>query len=237
MPEPAADKPADEAVRWRLASARLVGSLESAGSDEARLALLKTLARRLAEQRPGLGYPGFLKLLLTVADSDDAWARKTVADTFALGLKRLDLPSGVLTSWGAGSVFPGTEPGAAIPASVIAGRLHGTAPRRLLGPVEYLTVWFCQRTQRPYLGPETYESALARLVGLLDHNPEVARLYPLKLSADASEGLNGAYTRATRERLDRLAQAWKERQSPVQIAALAVRESHPDQRHWLVRDL
>src|SRR5581483_1297808 len=85
------------AAPWRESAARLVQLLESTADTEVCLAVLNQLNRRFGEQ----GYPGFLKLLLTVAESSHARARQRLADCIALGLRRGDAPSGVLTSWGA----------------------------------------------------------------------------------------------------------------------------------------
>ena len=99
-------------------------------------------------------------------------------------------------------------------AGALSGGFFGSSPRRLLGPVEYLTVWHLQRTQRTSLGADTFRRALAQLVGLLNHSADARALYPQKLAADAQNELEGAYTRATRERLAAIADAWRAGQPP-----------------------
>ncbi len=147
----------------------------------------------------------------------------------------MDLPGGALSSWGATSLPGSSGP---LAASAFSGQFFGATPRRLLGPVEYLTVWHLQRTQRTALGADTFRTSLARMIALLNRSDDARALYPQKLAADAQNELEGAYTRATRERLAAIAAAWKAGQAPdaVAQAALDVPDaSHP--RDWVVRDL
>ena len=109
---------------------------------------------------------------------------------------------------------------------MLPGNIVGVAPRRQLDPVEYLTVWFSQRTHRPYLGELTYRESLTRLLGLFDTST-VARLwYPLKIEADLA-GIEGAFTRQTRKRLAVIAAGWKQGQPAGLIAAAAADEAPP----------
>jgi hypothetical protein len=204
---------------WRESAARLTQLLERGADDELCLAVLKQLNRRFGEQ----GYPGFLKLLLIVAESGHGAAQQRLADCMALGLRRGDAPSGVLTSWGATRFWSTQTP---LRAGMLPGNIVGVAPRRQLDPVEYLTVWFSQRTHRPYLGELTYRESLTRLLGLFDTST-VARLwYPLKIEADLA-GIEGAFTRQTRKRLAVIAAGWKQGQPAGSIAAAAADEAPP----------
>ena len=207
--------PADHqlAAPWRESAARLAAFLERSPDDEARLATLKQLNRKFGDH----GYPGFLKLLLIVAESCNALARQRLADSIALGLRRGDVPSGVLTSWGARRFWPTHTP---LRAGMLPGNLLGVAPRRKLDPLEYLTVWFTQPTHRPYLGERTYRACLTTLLGLFDASELARQWYPLKIEADLA-GIEGAFTRRTRQRLAMLAEAWKQRQPIPVIAAAA----------------
>jgi hypothetical protein len=198
---------------WRESAARLAAFLERSADDEARLTTLKHLNRRFGEH----GYPGFLKLLLIVAESGNTLARQRLADCIALGLRRGDVPSGVLTSWGAMRFWPTQTP---LRAGMLPGNLLGAAPPRQLDPLEYLTVWFTQPTHRPYLGERTYRACLTTLVGLFDVSALARQWYPLKIEADLA-GVEGAFTRRTRQRLAVLAEAWKQRQPIPVIAAAA----------------
>lgn len=213
---------------WREAAARLIQSLRRATGEELRLALLKRLNRRFGDH----GYPGFIKLLLIVAESEDPAAREQLAETIALGLRRGDAPSGVLTSWGATRFWDTPRP---LHAGMLPGNLQGSAPRRLLDPLEYLTVWFCQRTHRPYLSAPGYQDSVTRLVELFNASPLARQVYPLKIEADLA-GVEGAFTRQTRQRLATLAAAWKQGQTARAIAAAAADSGEPAP-HWQLREL
>jgi len=208
-----------------------VSALAAHRDPEYRLTVLKRLVRRLGEER----YPLFLRLLGVVAESDDARAQRLLADTFGTALRRMDLPGGALSSWGATRL---PDPGAPVAASAFSGQFFGATPRRLLGPVEYLTVWHLQRTQRTALSAATFRTALARMIALLNRSDDARALYPQKLAADAQNELEGAYTRATRERLAAIAAAWKAGRSPEEVAQAALDASAVDApRDWVVRDL
>lgn len=215
----------------RAAADRLVSALAAHSDPEYRLTVLKRLARRLGEDQ----YPVFLRLLGVVAESDDVRAKRLLADTLATALRRMDLPGGALSSWGATRLPDTVTPFAA---SALTGQFFGATPRRLLGPVEYLTVWHLQRTQRTPLGAQVFRDALAGLIDLLNHSDDARTLYPQKLAADAENELEGAYTRATRERLAAVAAAWKAGEPPDAVAQAAL-DAVPEQApgSWVVRDL
>ena len=196
---------------WRESAARLAGLLERTADAELCLAVLKQLNRRFGEH----GHPGFIKLLLILAESDNELARQRLADALALGLRRGDAPTGVLTSWGATRFWSGEQ---TLRAGMLPGNILGLAPRRQLDPLEYLTVWFSQRTHRPYLSEQTYRECLCRLIGLFDTSALARQCYPLKIEADLA-GFEGAFTRQTRQRLAILAEAWKQGLPAAMIAA------------------
>lgn len=215
----------------RAAADRLVSALAAHSDPEYRLTVLKRLVRRLGEDR----YPLFLRVLGVVAESDDERAQRLLADTFGTALRRMDMPGGALSSWGATRLPENTGP---LDASALSGQFFGATPRRLLGPVEYLTVWHLQRTQRGALGASAFRNSLARMIALLNRSEEARTLYPQKLAADAQNELEGAYTRATRDRLAAIASAWKAGRSPDEVAqaALDTEDSeHPGD--WVMRDL
>jgi hypothetical protein len=214
----------------RTAAARLVALLGAHDDDEYRLTVLRRLARRLGEDR----YPLFLRMLTVVAESEDEAAKRLLADTFGAALRRMDLPGGALSSWGA-TRLPDAQ---TLDVNALSGGFFGASPRRLLGPVEYLTVWHLQRTQRQLLGADSYRNTLALLVDLFNHGDEARRLYPQKLAADAANELEGAYTRVTRDSLAAIAGAWQAGKPPQEVAGAALAAGgaeHP--RGWLVRDL
>lgn len=205
---------------WRESAARLVQMLESTTDPELCLAVLKQLTRRFGDH----GFPGFLKLLLTVAESSNELARRKLAEAVALGLRRGDAPSGVLTSWGATRFWSDQQP---LRAGMLPGNLFSAPPRRQLDPIEYLTVWFSQRTHRPYLSEAAYHECLIRLLALFNSSPPAREWYPLKIEADLA-GIEGAFTRQTRQRLAILVEAWKQGQPVAVIAAAAAGSpAHP----------
>ncbi|MCD9008137.1 hypothetical protein LDO31_18230 [Luteimonas sp. XNQY3] len=215
----------------RVAADRMVSALAAHADPEYRLTVLKRLVRRLGEDR----YPVFLRLLGVVAESDDTRAQRLLADTIGTALRRMDLPGGALSSWGATRLPDSAAP---VSASDFSGQFFGGTPRRMLGPVEYLTVWHLQRTQRTALSAETFHTSLSRMIALLNQSEDARTLYPQKLAVDAQNELEGAYTRATRERLAAIATAWKAGRSPDEIAQAALDARTTDTPHgWVLRDL
>jgi hypothetical protein len=200
---------------WRESAQRLSAFLEVNDDEERSLAVLNLLCRRFGDH----GYPGFLKLLLMIGDGPDSVAKQRLADAVALGLRRGNVPSGVLTSWGATRFWASQQ---SLHAGMLPGNSMGVAPRRQLDPLAYLTVWFCQRTHRPYLSEPTYRTCVVTLVELFNHSRAARQLYPLKIAADLS-GIEGAFTRQTRQRLGALAESWQ-RGQPVQSVASAAAE-------------
>jgi hypothetical protein len=206
------------AAPWRESAARLAQFLAATGDEDLTLAVLKQLCRRLGDR----GYPGFLKLLLIIAESGNTVAQRRLADAVALGVRRGDAPSGVLTSWGATRFWTAQQP---LRPGMLPGNILGVAPRRQLDPLAYLTVWFSQRTHRPYLTETTYRECLGKLIELFNASPAARQWYPLKIEADLA-GIEGAFTRLTRQRLGTLVGAWRQGQPPAAIAT-AVTESFP----------
>ncbi|WP_226467225.1 hypothetical protein [Luteimonas panaciterrae] len=225
----------------RSAASRLVAVLGAHEDPEYRLAVLKRLARRMGEaSHSEAGYPLFLRVLGVIAESDDEHAKRLLAETFGTALRRMDMPGGALNSWGATRVPDSGELLSAGPLSgnVFSGQFFGATPQRMLGPVEYLTVWYLQRTQRISLGADAFRTTLSRLIALFNHSDDARALYPQKLAADAQNELEGAYTRATRERLATIAAAWKAGKTPEEVAEAAVEIPLTDSpRDWVVRDL
>src|SRR3546814_16813839 len=103
----------------------------------------------------------------------------------------MDVPGGALSSWGAARLPDSAGP---LEASAFSGRFFGTAPQRLLGPVEYLPVWHLQRTQRTALGADTFRTALSRMMALLNRSDAARTLYPQKIAADPPHEPHSAYT-------------------------------------------
>jgi hypothetical protein len=218
-----------------ISAGKLSAALVFNRSDDFRLALLKRVARKLGEDQ---GYPTFIKLLTTIAESRDDAAKRAVAETFAIGLRRNDLPSGILTAWGASRMWQAGTP----ISGALAGQLFGSsAPSRTFGPIEYLTAWLGQGTQRIRLGAEIYKKTLQRLIELINFDADARQLYPRKLAADSQLELEGIYMRGTRDRLAAIATAWSQGMSAYEVAesALAAGSGHPNTipGNWVLRDL
>ena len=220
--------PSPEALR--TAADRLVSALAAHSDPEYRLAVLKRLARRLGEDQ----YPLFLRIVGVVAESDDERAQRLLAETFGTALRRMDLPGGALSSWGATGLPDQQAP---LAASALSGHFFGATPRRMLGPVEYLVVWHLQRTQRTALSADAFRTSLERMITMFNRSEEARVLYPQKLAADAQNELEGAYTRATRERLAAIASAWAAGEPPAGVAAAAADAPTPSRHGWVLRDL
>lgn len=207
---------------------RLVGALQQESSMEPRLALAKRLVRQLGDE----SYPLFLKMLLIVAESEDVAAKQCVADLLAAAAQRMDLPAGQLSAWGSSS-RSGDEDAA--------GAQGSMNRRRLLGPIEYLTVWYCQQTQRPMLELALYADAMRKLLALFELNPQLRMIYAGKLVADVGTELEGTYTRDTRDILGRLAQRWQQEDSTpeeiVQAAISGTEPATPMPPGWIVHQL
>jgi hypothetical protein len=207
---------------------RLVAALQREVSVELRLALAKRVVRQLGDE----AYPVFLKMLLIVAESEDAGAKQCVADLLAAAAQRMDLPSGPLSGWGS------SLRSAADDAPSPAGSMNR---RRLLGPIEYLTVWYCQQTQRPMLDQALYADAMRKLLALFELNPQLRAFYASKLSAEVGTELEGTYTCDTRDILGRLAQRWQQADSTpediVQVVIRGTAPAAPMPAGWIVHQL
>ncbi|BBA35312.1 uncharacterized protein sS8_3374 [Methylocaldum marinum] len=217
-----------------VTAGRLVSALLFNRDDDFRLALLKRVARKLGENE---GYPAFIKLLATVGESADEPGKRVLAATLAVGLRRNDLPTGTLTAWGASRLW---QAGSAT-GGQIGSQLFGSAPLRSFGPIEYLTAWFGQGTQRIRLGSEVFADSLRKLIDLVNADADARALYPRKLAADTQTELEGIYMRGTRERLATIASGWMQGLPASGIAAAAAMiESEPARavpRGWVLRDL
>jgi hypothetical protein len=190
-----------------LASARaLIHSLARCPDDDARVAVLKRVAKRLGDAN----YPVFIKVLTVVGESDDTAAKRLLADTLVSALLRGDLPSGSLTGWGSAGAWADGAAGA-LPAS----SFLRSPPRRLFDPIEYLTAWYSQTTDRVRLRPDLYAATLAALMSLFEGSGGGARAYGAKLADDAANQPEGTFAEITRARLFEIARAWSGHALPV----------------------
>ncbi|MFK7888066.1 MAG: hypothetical protein AB8G16_14495 [Gammaproteobacteria bacterium] len=215
---------------------RMTFALGLRDEEDFRLAVLKRVARRFGDDN----YPEFIRLLLIIACSHDVRAKRRVSSALAIGLRRTDLPSGRLSSWGASTL---SQPSEGVTASELSGQFFRGAPQRQLGPLEYLTVWHHQRTQRETLGREAYCFALSQLIELLNHDDEARKRYITRLTAESERQIEGAYTGASRDALARLSTAWSEGEAASAIAQATAKNSDAAEpgserfSDWVVRPL
>ena len=182
---------------------RLVHALQATDSIDIRIAVLKQVAR----QYGSVGYPGFLKLLITIEESQSAAAKNVVADTLYWCLRRDDLPSGALSAWGCQPACMETfTPG-----------FFSRPPSRNLGPVEYLMVWCFQRTQRKNLSLDTFAYCLVHLIQLVNIHGEAGTLYIQRLEAQLASDIDGAFTSSTKGYLRDLVTRWQQGEQPQQL--------------------
>lgn len=191
---------------------RLSQALGLRNDADYRLAVLKRVARRLGDDN----YPEFIRLLLTVACSHDLRAKRLLATTLGVALQKMDLPSGQISSWGASKLQPSAQP---VTASQLSGYFASGAPQRRLGPIEYLTVWHHQRTQRQTLDAEAYAFALRTLITLINHNDDTRQRYVDRLAAESERQIEGTYTGNTRAALARIAKLWRNDTPVASIAS------------------
>ncbi len=199
---------------------RLLATLVSRSEPDFRLAVLNRLCSGPTSQP----YPVFLKLLLTIAGSDDSSAKAVVADTIGHGLASMNLPCGVLNSWGSSA------------------RQMSTSSARLLGPIEYLTAWSCQPTERLALREATYCSALGLLIHLCNYSDSARRAYPLHLQAEITTRPTGTYSTFCSSRLATIARDWQAGLEADAVAAHAIGKATIDlpqtlPPEWIVRQL
>ena len=202
---------------WLTKASHLARVLKEVDSADVRLAVLKRLGDRMNEP----GYPGLLKLMMILAESEDWTARQRLAETIGTALQRLDLPTGELTAWGSGTGWHDLtiQPGQWLDVQALSA---SAAPVRRFGPIEYLVVWYCQKTQRPYLSDEAYLKAVSQLIDLFNQSYISRQLYPAKILVDLEHGQEGNYSRRSRASLTRLATRWQAGDTPYQVAASSI---------------
>jgi hypothetical protein len=199
-----------------LGSARaLLHALARTPDADVRVAVLNRVAKRLGNE----WYPAFIKLACIVGESDDEDAKRLLADTLAHAMKKGDLPSGSLTSWGASGNWVTAPTG-------VPGSFFRSAPRRNLGPIEYLSSWHSQSTNRPPLTDDVYRTSLIGLLRLFSASPAAARAYQSKLQADSVNELEGTFTAVTRTRLAAIAELWTQGLPHADLAWRIVQLGH-----------
>jgi len=191
-----------------LGSARaLLEALARHPSADRRAALLNRVARRLSDE----WYPAFIKIACVIGESHDDSAKRLLAEALAHAMKTGDLPSGSLTSWGASTDWLPAPAG-------VPSAFFRSIPKRSLGPIEFLSSWHSQSTNRAPLCDDVYRTALTSLLELFNASPAAARVYQSKLQSDSVNEPEGTFTCVTRARLSAIASLWAEGRSPAEIA-------------------
>ena len=193
----------------------LLDALAQQPSADLRSAVLNRVARQLGDE----WYPAFIKIACVIGESEDEPAKRLLADSLSHAMKKGNLPSGSLTSWGvSGDWIPAP---AGVPQS-----FFRAAPRRSLGPIEYLSSWHSQSTNRAPLSDDVYRTSLASLLELFNASPAAARVYQTKLQADSVNELEGTFTSITRARLSTISSLWSQGVPPSEIAWKVVQIDH-----------
>jgi len=177
---------------------KLLWVLDSRPEPEFRLAIINRLNQQLGEQP----YPSLLKAMLMVAEGDDEPAKALLADTFAYAIDEMNLPTGSVSSWGASAGLP--------------------AYARRLGPIEFLTAWFSQPTDRTTLSRSGYQRTLVGLIKLFNCSAHARQLYPRWLQSEVESRQEGTYTKSTRDRLAAIARSWLDGLSAEAITEAAM---------------
>lgn len=193
----------------------LLDALTQPSNADLRSAVLNRVAKQLGDE----WYPAFIKIACVIGESDDEAAKRVLADSLAQAMKKGDLPSGSLTSWGVSDEW--MPPPAGVPRS-----FFRAAPRRSLGPIEYLSSWHSQSTNRAPLSDDVYRTSLTSLLQLFNASPAAARIYQIKLQSDSINELEGTFTAITRARLSTIASLWSQGILPAEIAWRVVQIDH-----------
>lgn len=189
---------------WVAAGAALVQGLAGLDRREDRLELVNRCCLDFGDNL----YPAFLKLLCAIGRFGEPAARALVADTLAEAIATARLPSGRMAAWGGLGPAVG-HPGAPPPGRAV----------RSFGPVEYLCTWHMEGRGEMPLDEETFATACRLLATLIGASPQATEFYSDKLQQDASDPLDGTYSRSTRQLLDAFARGLQAGRDPDSIAS------------------
>ena len=173
--------------------------------------LLANLLSRLTHKKNGLSYIEFLGFLILVSEHQNRSLHVRLAESLNLAMHNSNFPTGELSAWGAGSAWHEfSGPG-------FSAHQLAMIPKRRYGILEFLTVWYGQKTQKTYLSGSLYRFALIRLLYLFDASPTLRERYCQHLLLVVETGFDGAYSKASRARLRVLANSWQQRLAPDEI--------------------
>jgi hypothetical protein len=175
--------------------------------------LLLQLAKRLDDEQ----FPVLIKMICSVGQSQDPYAKRVVCNALSQCIRNGDIPSGALTSWGIPTVWSAsTEYSVSEPTY--------TAPKRHLDPLSYLVTWFSQTTNRQLLHEEIYTRLLAEFLALFANSPVGAQLYQTLVAHNLALLPPGTFQQATQLRLSRILAAWEAGLDPTEIAQTSLQD-------------
>lgn len=201
-------------TQWLGIAQRLSESMIQVDDEAHRLCVLKALVRRLGVD----AYPALIKLLIIVSESTDTQVRARLAQTLGYAAQCGDLPKGELNAWGLSRYVANEIAAQPVDAGSLMRHYWAGSATRGLGPIEYLTVWHSQKTQRPYLSDNVYLDSLGKIIALINADSQAAKRYADAILLDLETRPEGAFTRQTRLRLSSLATTWLGGAAPLDIA-------------------
>lgn len=188
----------------------MIVAIHQAGSAQHRHRLLQQIASLLSDEN----FPAIIKLFLIVGESDDQFAKNTLAEALADTLVRGDIPSAPLAAWGSDSLER-AAPGAGFSAGV------------RLDPLQYLCAWYGQRDTRTAISAQNFKRAVAAMLAIFSQRPEAAEQYRVKLRADLQNAQDGALDSSTRQLLGQIVGEWERGDLPTAIADRAAGGKKP----------
>ena len=192
------------------AAREMTVALHHAASPNQRHRLLQQIASLLTDEN----FPALIKLFVIVGESDDVFAKKSLAEALADTLIRGDIPSAPLAAWGSTSLG-------------LSAQARGFSVGARLDPLQYLCAWYTQsnahgaETTNPALSASSFSRALEALVAVFTGHADVAQRYRDKLNADLHNSQDGALSTTTQKLLRQIAEDWQQGMTPRQIAERA----------------
>lgn len=192
------------------AAREMIVAIHQAASPNQRHRLLQQITSLLTDEN----FPALIKLFVIVGESDDAFAKKSLAEALADTLMRGDIPSAPLAAWGSTSL------GMAVQA-------RGFSAGKRLDPLEYLCAWYTgsaehtMQATNPTLSASSFSRALEALIAVFVEHSEVAQKYRDKLTADLHNSQDGALSATTQKLLKQIIEDWQQAMPPRLIAERA----------------
>jgi hypothetical protein len=185
------------------AAREMIVAIHQAKSPNQRHRLLQQIASLLTDEN----FPALIKLFLIVGESDDAFAKQSLAEALADTLVRGDIPSAPLAAWGSASIGLSTQ-------------ARGFSAGTRLDPLQYLCAWHTQthdhsnEAANPGLSTASFARALEALLAVFADHPDTAKKYRDKLNADLHNSQDGALSVTARKLLKQIVEGWEQGLSP-----------------------